>query len=509
MLCNRQISFGLAIITFAVSLGPIRAQEISVEPPPEELDGNKSKSTKGRNTKKLADDAYVMRHSNNSNMDSYKVLTLGDVLEQGLRQNYDQLIRNHQKKLLDLGFDDAYAKFWYPNIDLNLTTDTYRLGELFDGNDDGGRTTNAVNGNASITLGNYNLFNWGKDYLGYQNDRNTYRRSITQLQEFRRNLKQNLIISFFELLAQKKIERAYREKLRYSAFVYRYNKERFAKGKTNRLQFLQARNEFLKSQSEYQDVKIQSEQTDEKIAYLIADNVGTRYILKEDVRFEKIKLNEDQAYKLSEVNNPAVLNAKTDVQNSTRELEIQKRENLPLPKLTVNLGAYNHNFNSAGQRTIYETEDNSSNIELVATLTATWSILGEGGLFNHRKTTQALVAKNQNLQKLLKNKRQATSNIRALYRATIRYEKQIEILSRRVSNAEKLAEGALTAYTESKARFPDFKTAVEDYTTAQVDYARAQYNHVRSKILIAQNIGIEELPGEVFEKLAILEKDKE
>lgn len=509
MLCNRQISFGLAIILSAASFGPIKAQEISIEPPPSELDGGSSPSTKGRDTKKLSEDAYVMRHSTNSQMDNFKVLTLGDVLEQGLRQNYDQLIRNHQKKLLDLGFDDAYAKFWYPNIDLNLSTDPYRLGELFDGDDDAGRTGNAVNGNASITLGNYNLFNWGKDYLVYQNERNTYRRSITQLQEFRRNLKQNLIIAFFEVLAQKKIERAYREKLRYAAFVYRYNKERFSKGKTSRLQFLQARNEFLTAQSEYQDVKIQTEQIDEKMAYLIADNVGTRYILKEDIRFEKIKLKEEQAYKLSEANNPAVLNAKTDVQNSTRELEIQKRENLPLPKFTVNLGAYNHNFNSAGQRTIFETEDNSSNIELVATVTATWSILGEGGLFNHRKTTQALVAKNQSLQTLLRNKRQATSNIRSLYRAAVRYEKQIEILSRRVSNAEKLAESSLTAYTESKARFPDFKAAVEDYTSAQVDYAKAQYNHVRSKILIAQNIGIEELPGEVFEKLAILEKDKE
>ena len=415
MLCNRQVFLGLAINFLTTHFVPLKAQEINIEPPPAELDAESTESTKARDTKELSEDAYVMRHSNKSEIDNYKILTLGDVLEQGLRQNYDQLIRNHQKRLFDLGFEDTYAKFWYPNIDLNLSTSPYRLGELFDGSDDAGKMNNAVNGNASITLGNYNLFNWGKDYLGYQNERNTYLRSVTQLQEFRRNLKQNLIIAFFEVLAQKKIEKAYREKLRYAAFVYRFNKERFSKGKTSRLQFLQARNEFLKAQSEYQDIKIQSEQIDEQTAYLIADNVGTRYILKEDILFEKIKIKEQQAYKLSQANNPGVLNALTDVQNSTRELEIQKRENLPLPKFTVNLGAYNHNFNSAGQRTIFETEDNSSNIELVATVTATWSILGEGGLFNRRKTTQALVRKNQSLQTLLRNKRQVTSNIRALF----------------------------------------------------------------------------------------------
>lgn len=502
----RQISLGLVTASLTLFSPSVLAQNFPVEPPPAEIDGD---SSKGRDTKELAKDAYVMRHSINSEMDSYKVLTLGDVLEQGLRQNYDQLVRNHQKKLLDLGFEDSYAKFWYPTVNVNLSTDSYRLGELFDGDDDAGKTSDAVNGNASLSLGNYTLFNWGKDYLGYLNERTTYRRGVTQLHEFRRNLKQNLIIAFFEVLAQKKIEKAYREKLRYSAFIYRYNKERFSKGKTSRLHFLQARNEYLKSQSEYQDTKIQSEQIDEKMAFLIADNVGTRYILKEDIRFEKIKIKEEQAYKLSSVNNIAVLNAKTAVQNAKRELEIQKRENLPLPKLTVNLGAYNHNFNSQGQRTIYETEDNSSNVELVATLTATWSIFGEGGFFNQRKTTQAMVTKNQNLQTLIKSKRQATSIIRAHFRAVKRYEKQIEILSRRVSNSEKLAESALTGYTENKSRFPDFKAALDDYTNAQVDYARAQYNHVRSKILIAQNIGIEELPGEVFEKLAILEKDKE
>lgn len=504
--CFRRISFGLLI---AVSTTNAMAQDFSIEPPPEEIDQSANQPAKGRDTKQLADDAYVMRHSINSEKDNYKVLTLGDVLEQGLRQNYDQLVRNHQKKLLDLGFDDAYAKFWYPTVSVNLTTDSYRLGELFDGDDDAGRTSDALNGNASLSFGNYTLFNWGKDYLGYLNDRTSYRRNVTQLQESRRNLKQNLIINFFELLAQKKIEKAYREKLRYAAFVYRYNKERFSKGKTSRLHFLQARNEYLKAQSEYQEIKIQSEQVDEKMAFQIADQVGTRYILKEDIRFEKIKIKEAQAYQLSSVNNPSVLNAKVAVENSKRELEIQKRENLPLPKLTVNLGAYNHNFNSQGQRTIYESEDDSSNVELVATLTATWSIFGEGGFFNQRKTTQALIAKNQNVQTLIRNKRQATSNIRSLFRAAKRYEKQIEILSRRVSNSEKLAEDALTSYTDSKARFPDFKAALDDYTSAQVDYAMAQYNHVRSKILIAQNIGIEELPGEVFEKLAILEKDKE
>lgn len=466
-------------------------------------------SLKGKEVKELAKDAYVMRNSQNSEMDNYKVLTLGDVLEQGLRQNYDQLIRNHEKKLLDLGWKDSHAAFWYPNIDLNLSTDSYRLGELFDGNDDNSRTSTFPSGSANLSLGNYTLFNWGKDYLGYLNDRNSYRRGIGQLRESRRKLKQDLIISFFELLAQKKIEKAYREKLRNAAFIYRFNRERFTIGKTNRLQFLQSRNEFLKAQSEYQDVKIRTEQIDEKMAYLIADDVGTRYILKEDIRFEKIKIRESQAYELGQVNNPNVLNSKANIENAKRDFEIQKRENLPLPKFTVNLGAYNHGFNRFGQRTIYETEPGNSNVELVATLTATWSILGEGGLFNHRKTTQALITKNKELQGLIKNKRQTTSSIRSLFRAVKRYEKQIEILKPRVSNAEKLFESAMKEYTESRARFPDFKNALDDFVLASIDLAYAEYNHVRSKILIAQNIGIEELPGEVFEKLAILERDKE
>ena len=126
--------YSLLVILFAfptISPTSLYAQDESAEEIASEV-----MSLKGKDAKDLSKDAYIMRNTDRSEMDNYKVLTLGDVLEQGLRQNYDQLIRNHQKKLLDLGFKDSYASFWYPNVDLNLTTSTYRLGELFDGNDD-------------------------------------------------------------------------------------------------------------------------------------------------------------------------------------------------------------------------------------------------------------------------------------------------------------------------------------------------------------------------------------
>jgi hypothetical protein len=58
-------------------------------------------------------------------------------------------------------------------------------------------------------------------------------------------------------------------------------------------------------------------------------------------------------------------------------------------------------------------------------------------------------------------------------------------------------------YMNGKTSFVDFKLALEELTEASQLLEFAKFAHARDKILLAQEIGIEDFPGENFESLAV------
>src|SRR5690606_27506761 len=105
-----------------------------------------------------------------------------------------------------------------------------------------------------------------------------------------------------------------------------------------------------------------------------------------------VKISIDEAMRLSENTNPSVRDAMASVERAKRLHDLALRENLPLPKFSVDLGAYDYRYGSGLNSTRYRTGSGSS-IELVASVNASWSLTGEGGLLNGRKTTKALLQK--------------------------------------------------------------------------------------------------------------------
>lgn len=447
---------------------------------------------------------YVQEAQENRPNDIFKTLRLNDVLEQGLRQNYQERIRQTQKEILELEFADTKEEFWWPSLKLKLEHTPYRVGRIRSGSlNGGGNGTTSPEGTFGLELGEYTVFNWGKDHLNYLNERTTYKRETQALSEERRNLKHQLIVSFFQVKSFKEIEKAKREQLRHASFIYRLNREKINLKKISSQAYYQARAEYLRAQNEYQDARTALLLAEENLAYLIQDNVGTRYFFPEELRFERIKTSIDEALRMSGDQSPAVLEAKSQVEKSQRNYDRIQRENLPLPKFSVNLGAYNHRFgNATGGHTRFETAPGDSNIDLVATLTATWSITGPGGLFNGRKNRLGLLERYQSGIDLARAQHEMKSYVRNIYQQILSNERQITVLEARVPNLLKTFDTAMENYMNGRASFNDFKDILREMTDANVLLSVTRANHVENKILLANAMGLEDFPGENFEHLA-------
>ena len=178
---------------------------------------------------------YIQDSTKYKLTDVYKNLQLNDVIEQGLRKNYDQSIKGQKQELNELAFSGAKSAFWLPELQVTLKTDNQKIANL---KNSSRAPTNpnstSPSGALGLSLGDYTVFNWGKDYALYLNKKSVYDRETQIFNESKRELKLDLINSFFTLMSSKNIEKIRQEELRQASFVYRLRKEKITIGKTSK-----------------------------------------------------------------------------------------------------------------------------------------------------------------------------------------------------------------------------------------------------------------------------------
>jgi outer membrane protein TolC len=472
---------------------------------------NPKKVEKVRSQKQTTESQmYVQQDANKYKLnDIYKNLQLNDVIEQGLRKNYDQNIRGQKQELNEISFAGAKNAFWLPELKVTLNTDNQKLSNLRSSS----RpplvpNSTSPSGVLGLSLGDYTVFNWGKDYALYLNKKSVYERNTQIFDESKRELKLDLINSFFALMSAKNIEKIRQEELRQTSFVYRLSKEKITVGKTTKQDYYQARSEYLKSQNNYHDAKIVADQADEGVAFQITDSVGTKYVINEALDYRRLKITLDEVVALAEKNNPTLLTNKVIIDNAEREYDVALKDNMPLPKFSINLGAYNHRFGAATNTTRYETYSGGGNVELVASINTTWSLTGQDGFLNSNRLATSRITKEIAMKEFEKNTHYTQSNIRQTYKTILSLQNQLVILEARLPSLQKTFDTILDNYLGGRTKFYDFSMALDDLTTTKIFYEQIKLQHLREKLTLARLAGIEDFPGENFELLAKRVKGK-
>ncbi len=463
---------------------------------------------KVRSQKISESEIYIQEADKYKVVDTFKNLQLNDVIEQGLRKNYQQNIRYQLDQANEIQFSGAKSAFWMPDLKINLTTANQKIGMIHSGSAPSSPNPTIPSGSLGLSLGEYTVFNWGKDYALYLNKKSNYERTKQIFDESKRELKLELIATYFSLMSTKNIEKIRQDQLRQASFIYRLNKEKITIGKTSKQDYYLARTEYLAAQDVYHEAKRNSDIADEKMSFLIADEIGTKYVINENLDYIRIKLTLDDSLNFSKRNNPTLLNNKTEIENAERSYDIALKENMPLPKFTMNLGAYTKKFGPTTNSTLYETYGGGSNVELVASLNASWAITGEDGLFNSNKLALSRLKKEISLKDFEKNQHFTQSLVRQTYKNILSLQNQIVILEAKLPAIQKTFDIVLENYLANKAKYYDFHLALLEFTETKILYEEIKLQHLNEKLTLAKLTGLEDFPGENFEQLAIRVKGK-
>lgn len=495
----------LILVLFISSVGYAQDEELSV------LETTIQEDPENLDTSVFTDKARWATKKNRDTKDtSGRNLDLRSVIEEGLRRNAFQQIRGQQKEQIELAKTNLWQSFWLPHLSLRMDTGLDRIDRWRTSSQDTGAynlgTQQAPGGFVALGFDPYTVFNWGRDYLAYQNNKQTLNRANIALLEERRRLKFSLISQYFNMIRTKEINRVYQEQLRQTSFIHRFARERLQLRKIRAQEYYQTRSEFYRSQTEYNQAMFNVGIEEEKMSNVLGDEYQGAYRSFEQLKYVPVNVQMEEALGAALEQSVDYRNAKLAYDVASRSYDKALKDNLPLPKFTVDLGTYAQTFNSAGaggSSWNYNTTGPSRNIDLAARVQASWTIFGDGGFFNTRVQQNAYLQKRIAEISYFNTKRQLEVKVRTIYKTLRFLEQKVEIATGQRKNAQKNYDSVLDNYMGGRATYPDIKLAVDNLVLASVNEENVKYEHLQRKLELCDFMGIEDFPGENFEQLAV------
>lgn len=434
-----------------------------------------------------------------------RFLDLRSAIEEAIRKNPFQQIRGYQREKIDLRRSDIFQSFWLPNLALELQSSNQKIDRFRESTQNTPRmgAQQAPTGSLGLVMEDFTLFNWGRDYLAYQNQKHTLNREEQILQEQKRGLKFAVIAQYFRLVKIKEILNVKREQLRQASFIHKVAREKLKLRKIRAQEYYQTRSEYLRAQTEYQESSFELGVEEEKMANLLGDEYRGAYRTAEQLRYVALNASEDEALKLSLAQSPAFRNAKLIYDNASRSYEKTLKDNLPLPKFSLNLGTYRTGFDPDGSYWNYQTSPGNRNVELVAAIDMRWNLIGEGGFFNGRRNQEAFLNKRIAETNFYNTKREVEVKIRTIYKTLRFLEQKVDISSYQQKNAQSNYDVVLDNYVSGVATYPDIKIALDNLVLSLINTQEVKFDHLLRKLELADLMGLEDFPGENFEALAV------
>jgi len=431
-----------------------------------------------------------------------KYISIQDAIEIGLRTNLDEKLRVYQFQLNEIYYQDAFDDFYLPKLQLTMGTTSDHFAEnLYRDPVTNASSAKTPTGFIGVGFKDYTLFNWGKDYLDYANAKNTYYRQKEKLSEERRELRLKVIFEYFNLSRLKNIVTIYKKQLSHTSFVYRLAKEKLSLKKIKVQEFLQAKAIFLKAHKEFHEANTAYYTAQESLAQVLGDDPGTVYVPTDNLKQVPLSINLGEIEKLAVKKNPKILDARYEVENAVRSHQKTLKENLPLPKFSVKLGTYKRLFSDSGYEDNYNTFDDSKNVEIAATLNMTWTLYGSGGFLNSRITESSFYKQRMAEIKMKDSIRESrVSNRLTLSRVQL-LEKQFVAVEAELKNARYVFDKTIDNYISSKTTFVDLESVLTELLNSSVNFQNTKFEHLIEKLNLAKTIGIEDFPGEKFDRM--------
>ena len=429
-------------------------------------------------------------------------LTLAQAIERALVSNPTIIDQKLTLRASEITHDNAWDDMFLPQINLGLTSSSSATvgqlpGSVREKQAGGSNYSHGYpSSTASLSLGSYTLYNFGKDSLTYEQAKLDWLRAKETYVETARSIKFKTISAFWSLKsALDKLDAATRS-VELAQAIFDLQESRAALGKAAASDVSSSSVDLMNAKNLRDTLDTSAKNALWALNPLLGDPVGTPYEIDEQISFLPISLTEDMVYAVYLRESASMKTLKTTLKKAELALELEEKNKLPLPKITFSGITVSYNNSYYGNRPdLYTSSSGTTNLDVNASVSLTLPLLGSGGLFGGRTVELAQITRDQAELRLRDQGNRDKAAIYQVIQNIRQYEQTVNNNRESLKTSSEILEGVLQKIekAENVSRL-DLKDAIAQARQAEIALSESILAHLNYKTDLAQTIGVDYLP---------------
>lgn len=423
-------------------------------------------------------------------------LTLRDAIDKAMRSNPTLLSAELSLRSSQLTFQDAWEDMYLPQISLGFSADTaftaFQTGSE-------AKALGYPNTTATLTLGKYKIFNFGRDKLAYERSQIQFERDQESYEESKRSIRFRVIEQYFRFKTELEKLRAAKRIQNLAESIVDLVKSRKSLGRASESDIDSARVDYLNTKIRFDSILKSVNSELWRLNFLIGDPIGVKYNPVTDLRYSKLNMGRDEAIRTFTAKSPSIKQSTASLKSAEIALEIEEKNRLPLPTIAINGMEFRYANEYAGS-TADIGGDNSrgraGNIDVGASIFLTIPLTGSGGWFGNRSVQRASIDLER--QKI-EYQRTINENRSSIYG----YIDQIQTSETRITDLEQtykassgILDNVMGRIGKSEIDRLELRDAIDQAINTELDLKDSVLSHLSQKLQLSELIGVDRLPGE-------------
>jgi outer membrane protein TolC len=437
-----------------------------------------------------------------------ETLTLDRALSRAMMNNPFMASARFTLELADISYQNAWETMFLPRFTMGTAASApYTIAQLPRSNAKQGGSTGTIDpgglrdhgsmvAQPYVAMGEYTLFNFGRDKDVYEINKLAVDRAKQVIKEAERAVRFDVIVKFYSLKTQQELLDVAERSVQQAQAIYDLYKSRVALGKAGTRDVSSAQVDLLTARS----VLVQQESTYNQALWAlnmaIGDRVNTKYRAEGDIHYAKLRTPLEELLRLYKENSPTVRDARLTHEVRQIALRLAEKNSLPLPVVTFSGITVGQNYGTKGTTQVRSTTagTDSGNVNVSASLNFSIPLTGDGGLFGSRTRRAAEIAAESAENDLRVAANVTEVSIRTSYQLLTQYLSQIEIFERIFRETSVVFESSVKMLSGTGTNRLDTRDAISQLRTAEQNLNQAILNYYAIKLDLAKAVGIDKFP---------------
>lgn len=445
---------------------------------------------------------YQEKKKSDNKAPAKQTLNLRFVQEKALRAGLQSKQFRVDLELAELSYKTSLHQMFYPSFALTGSANsTYTYGQYPNALSQSVGNTYDSKGfprtSLSLGLGEFTLYNGGKDTLAYKQALITWMRTKEQLVDKDRDTRFQALVAFAKHQSDREKLDAAERYLNLSISLARLVKTRVQNKKAQKDEYFSALNDVLEARNNLENARLQADQSLWDLNKILGDPIGEDYKLDGKLDFRPLKMGLNEALSQYKLSAPTLLDAKANMERRRLEWEQATRERLPLPMVTVSplKVSLNQSFDSNYATTsgIVGRSDSHANLDVGFSVNVSVPIWSERGFLGSRTIKGAeLRYEREELSSGLELQNSET-RLRLLVMQIKKQESFVTNSKQQLKNSVDLLDSVFARVSSggnAGVSRLELRDSLRSAAQSEGDYREALIEHIRLKFDLARYIGV-------------------